>query len=56
MAIARGSCYEVDAQLDLAYALGYVNEDTLIEMQVTIERTKRLINGLYNRYEKLSAQ
>ena len=54
LAMARGSCYEIEAQIDLANALGYVTDDQYKEVQLCVDQTKKLLNGLYRRYENLA--
>ena len=56
LAISRGSCYEVEAQIDLACELGYLTPEQYHELQYLVDQIKRLLNGLYKRYENLGAK
>lgn len=55
IAMARGSCYEVEAQIDLALALGYTSTEQFDEVQACIDLTKKLLNGVYKRYDTLAS-
>lgn len=53
LAIARGSCFEVETQSDLACDFGYLSPDQLKQVFELSERCKMLLNGLINRYKSL---
>ena len=48
LAIAKGSCGEVRAQLYVALDQGYIDEETFMELQATADETGRIIAGLRN--------
>ena len=52
--IARGSVYEVETQLYLAYDQNYINKDSLNLNIRQIENVKKLLNGFINYFKKLS--
>lgn len=43
--ISRGSLFEVEAQIDLAFSLGYINSDDRDEVFWQINRCKKLLYG-----------
>jgi four helix bundle protein len=49
--IARGSLYEVETQLIVAYDLGYLSEQDLKDLLVQITKCKQLLNGLIRYFE-----
>ncbi len=52
MYIARGSLFEVETQLYLALDLGYISQDSLINLQHEITSVKKLLNGFINHLKK----
>lgn len=50
--IAKGSLYEVETQIYLAYDLNYVNLENLNDSLTKIEECRRLLAGLINYYRK----
>jgi four helix bundle protein len=52
--IARGSLYELETQLYLSFDFAYVNKEKLDESPERITRSKRLLNGFINYYQKTS--
>lgn len=53
--ISRGSIYEVETQVYLAFDLGYINKDQLNSVLLKIEECRRLLNGLLNYYKNKSS-
>ena len=49
--ISRGSLFEVEAQLLIAYDLGYISENQLNEILLQSINCKKLMNGFIN-YQK----
>jgi len=54
--IARGSLYEVETQMIIAFDLSYLSKEDLALTQTKIKSCKRLLNGFINYYQNLSAQ
>jgi len=52
--IARGSIYELESQLYLAYDLGYIKEKRLNELLTYIETSRKLLNGFIKYYQTLA--
>ncbi|MFZ5969987.1 MAG: four helix bundle protein [Bacteroidota bacterium] len=50
--IARGSLYEVETQLVIAFDLKYVSPTALEAYMVLIKSCKRLLNGFINYFQK----
>jgi four helix bundle protein len=50
--VAKGSLYEVETQIYLAYDLNYVNIEILNDSLAKIEECRRLLIGLINYYKK----
>ena len=50
--IAKGSLYEVETQIYLAYDLNYVNLEILNDSLAKIEECRKLLIGLINYYKK----
>lgn len=50
--IAKGSLYEVETQIYLAYDLNYVSTEILNDSLARIEECRRLLIGLINYYKK----
>ena len=50
--IAKGSLYEVETQIYLAYDLNYVNLEILNDSLTKIEECRKLLIGLINYYKK----
>ncbi len=48
MYIARGSLFEVETQLYLAFDLDYISQGTLTNLQEEITSVKKLVNGFMN--------
>jgi four helix bundle protein len=46
--IARGSAYELEAQLYLSFDLNFITEDKLNSMLKQLEMVRRLLGGLIN--------
>lgn len=51
LAIARGSCFEMQAQAEIAYELGFISQQVLQEVMELNELSCKLLNGLINRYQ-----
>ncbi len=51
--IARGSLYELETQLYLAFDQEYLPEELLNDKLNTVAKCKQMLNGLINYYEKL---
>lgn len=51
--ISRGSIYELESQLYVAYDLEYINEDKLNELLKKIETSRKLLNGFIKYYQTL---
>jgi four helix bundle protein len=49
--IAKGSLYEIETQVFLAYDLKYIDEIKTIFIQDKIEKCRRLLYGLINYYK-----
>jgi len=52
--IAKGSIYEVETQLYLAYDLHYINLGQLEEMLLKVEECRKLLYGFIQYYRKKS--
>ena len=50
--ISRGSLFEVEAQIDLAFDLGYLNPESRINVLNQINRCKRLLYGFIAYHKK----
>jgi four helix bundle protein len=50
--ISRGSGYEVETLLNIAYDTSIIDEETYIEISNKIERNIKMINGLINYLEQ----
>ncbi len=53
--VARGSLYELETQLCLAFDLSYISEDKLDAALAEVTQCKKLLNGFINYYQKLSS-
>ena len=53
--ISRGSLYELETQLYIAFDLTYLNEDKLNRIMADLEECRRLLSGLINYFEKNSS-
>jgi four helix bundle protein len=51
--IARGSIYEVETQLYLAFDLDFITEINLKALLFKLETARKLLNGFINYYQKL---
>lgn len=51
--ISRGSLYELETQLFLAFDQNFINENHLNEIIAHLESCKKLLNGFINYYKKL---
>ncbi|MGV3597662.1 MAG: four helix bundle protein [Bacteroidota bacterium] len=51
--IARGSQYELETQMYLAFDQQFINQDTLEKILDKITTGKKLLNGFINYYQKL---
>ena len=49
--IARGSAYELEAQLYLSYDLNFLSKETLDELLNQLEKVRKLLSGLINYYK-----
>ncbi len=52
--IARGSAYELETQLYLAFDLSFINQDTFNEVLSQIEKVRKLLNGFIKYFETLT--
>lgn len=52
--IARGSAYELETQLYLAFDLEFIPEEQLTSLLSHLQTTRMLLSGLINRYVSLS--
>ena len=52
--IARGSLFEVETQLYLAFDLTYLNEESLQKLLVDITNCKKLLQGFIRYYRSIS--
>ena len=52
--IARGSAFELETQLYLAFDLGFINQDIFNEILFQIEKVKKLLSGFIKYFESLS--
>ena len=50
--IARGSLYEIETQLIIAFDLEYISDSQLHEVLEHIARCKKLLNGFINYFQK----
>lgn len=53
--ISKGSVYELETQVYLAFDLGYITQDQLNDMLLKIEECRRLLHGFINYYENKSS-
>lgn len=51
--ISRGSLYEVQNLILLAYDLSYMNQDDFLTLQKKIDEARRVLNGFINSTERL---
>ena len=51
--IARGSLYELETQIYLAFDLGFISENTCNEIIEQLATNGKMLNGLINYFEKL---
>nr|WP_316796677.1 four helix bundle protein [Pedobacter agri] len=51
--IARGSIYEVETQLYLAFDLDFISEIDLMALLEKLETTRKLLNGFIKYYQTL---
>ena len=51
--ISRGSLYELETQMFLAFDQQYIRKEGLQQILTQIETTKKLLNGFINYYKKL---
>jgi len=49
--IARGSAYELEAQLYLSFDLGFINQDQLDILLKQLEAVRRMLAGLINYFK-----
>ncbi len=52
--IARGSAYELETQLYLAFDLSFINENIFDEVLLQIGKVRKLLNGFINYFESLA--
>jgi four helix bundle protein len=50
--ISRGSLYELETQMYIAYDLSFINEEKLNKLLADLEECRRLLSGLINYFEK----
>ncbi len=50
--ISRGSAYEVEALLNIAFAIKIISEETYYKVNENLERVLKVINGYINYLEK----
>ncbi|MBI3137093.1 MAG: four helix bundle protein [Sphingobacteriales bacterium] len=50
--ISRGSLYELETQIYIAFDLSYLNEEKLEKLLADLEECRRLLSGLINYFEK----
>ena len=53
LAIVRGSSFELEAQAEIGFDLGYISQQHLDEILALNERSRKMLNALINRYETL---
>ena len=51
--IARGSAYELETQLYLAFDLSFIEEDAFNEVLSQLEKVRKLLNGFIKYFEGL---
>ncbi|WP_199140914.1 four helix bundle protein [Pedobacter sp. ASV12] len=52
--VARGSIYEIETQLYLAFDLGFMSEAFLATLLSKLETTRKLLHGFIKYYQQLS--
>ena len=52
--ISRGSAFELETQLYLAFDLGFIDQSIFNEILLQIEKVKRLLSGFIKYYESLT--
>lgn len=52
--IARGSIYELETQLYIAFDQNYIDESKLKTTLIRLETTRKLLNGFINYYQSLA--
>lgn len=50
--ISRGSLYELETQMYIAYDLSFISEEKLNKLLADLEECRRLLSGLINYFEK----
>jgi len=50
--ISRGSLYELETQIYIAYDLSFIAEDKMNTLLTDLEECRRLLSGLINYFEK----
>ena len=50
--ISRGSLYELETQMYIAYDLSFISEEKLNKLFADLEECRRLLSGLINYFEK----
>jgi len=50
--ISRGSLYELETQIYIAYDLSFISEEKLNKLLADLEECRRLLSGLINYFEK----
>ena len=53
LAIARGSNYELESQAEIAFELGYLDQDQLNHLLTLNDRSRMTLNGMIKRYKGL---
>jgi four helix bundle protein len=53
--VARGSLYELETQLCLAFDLSYIAEEKLNVFLAEVTECKKLLNGFINYYQRLAS-
>ncbi len=51
--VARGSIYEIETQLYIAFDLGFINETSLANLISKLETTRKLLHGFIKYYQQL---
>lgn len=51
--ISRGSLYELETQIILANDVGYISNELLQQLLMSIEKCKKLLNGFIRYYKQL---
>ncbi len=52
MYMARGSIFELETQITIAYDLDFISETGLVSLNLQIQKCRKLINGYINYLER----